>query len=394
MKNVKKFITSSYKKNGSFTYSPQNKINNLYVTCFGVMCLDLIGELDKFKYKNKLVAFIQKHQDKNTGYFLDKTVIPPKSSQHNSNYINLQLTDFAQMALSALNKKPLYEYKFLREYKEKNYLGNWLNNLNWENPWLVSNLIMFILNCFIYEDENENKKYINYILEWLDKNQNAKTGFWDLGKKSSLHNQMAGAYHFLIYYTFFNKKPRYKDKIIDSTLLIQNYDGLFSYSGGGGACDDLDAIDLLCRASFYANHRRTDVIKALTKSYNALWDNKNDNGGFCWAKRKNAFFKNLINSINIKLLFRANYYDFLSNFKSKILALSRAFFKENYYWTYSGIKNMKIRVSDSDMWSTWFRLLAIAIIEETFPEIFGNKKTFNWKMRKTPGLGFYKNGQH
>ncbi|MDD5606821.1 MAG: hypothetical protein PHN37_03105, partial [Candidatus Pacebacteria bacterium] len=147
---------------------------------------------------------------------------------------------------------------------------------------------------------------------------------------------------------------------------------------------------LLCRTSFYTNHRRTDVIKALTKSYNALWDNQNDDGGFCWAKRKNAFFRDLINLINIKLWFRANYYDFFSNLKSKILALLGAFFKKNYYWAYSGIENMKIRISDSDMWSTWFRLLAIATIEKTFPEICNNKKTFNWKMRKASGLGFYK----
>ena len=43
----------------------------------------------------------------------------------------------------------------------------------------------------------------------LNKTQDEKTGFLDLGKPSSLHNQMAGAYHFFIfYYTYLKKKPR------------------------------------------------------------------------------------------------------------------------------------------------------------------------------------------
>lgn len=52
MKSIKKFALSLYKNNGSFSFSPANKINNLYSTCFGIMCLDLIGELDKFENKD------------------------------------------------------------------------------------------------------------------------------------------------------------------------------------------------------------------------------------------------------------------------------------------------------------------------------------------------------
>lgn len=390
MKNVKKFITNSYNGDGSFTYSPQNKTNNLYAVCFGVMCLDLIRELNKFQDKKKVVTFIQQHQDKKTGYFMDKTAIHKDKTAHNQDYINLQLTDFAQMALSILNKKPLYEYKFLKEYKDKNYLENWLSNLSWKNPWLVSNLIMFILNCFIYEDENENKKYINFILEWLNKNQNAKTGFWDLGKKSSLHNQMAGAYHFFFFYTYLNRKPSHINKVINSTLLLQNYDGLFSYYGGGGSCEDLDAIDLLCRSMFYTDYRKGDIKQALKKAYWALIKNQNDDGGFCWRKADKINLKDFLFLINFKLLYKASFLDFIKNGSLKAKKIINKIKKRNSCWKYSGLETMKIKETDSDLFSTWFRLTSIAFIETAFGDIVSLEKSCNWNLRKNCGLGFYK----
>jgi len=390
MKKTKNFILNSYNGDGSFSYSPANKISNLYSTCFGVMCLDLIGELDKFKDKEKITKYIQNYQDKKIGYFIDKTAIHKDKTAHNQEYINLQLTDFSQMALSALNKKPLYKYIFLEKYKNKDYLKGWLYKLDWDNPWLVSNLIMFILNCLIYENEKENKEYINFLINWLIKNQNPQNGYWNLGKKSTLHNQMAGAYHFLIFYTYLSKKPNYIERIIDSTLIIQNYDGLFNYAGGGGACDDLDAIDLLCRAKFYTDYRKEDIKKALKKAYFALLKNQNNDGGFCWAKRKSFDLLKILNIINAKN-FKLPIRDFIKNIKAKIENQFQVIFlRHRLVWYYSGIKKMKISLDKSDIWSTWFRLLSIATIEKTFPEITRNKKSFNWNMRKKSGLGFYK----
>ncbi len=51
MKNVNNFILNLYDNDGSFSYSPSNRISNLYSTCFGVMCLNLINELDNFQSK-------------------------------------------------------------------------------------------------------------------------------------------------------------------------------------------------------------------------------------------------------------------------------------------------------------------------------------------------------
>ncbi len=389
MKNVSNFVLNLYNNNGSFSYSPANKISNLYSTCFGVMCLDLIDELDNFQGKDKVAEYIQSYQDKDTGYFTDQSTIPKDNAAHDQEYIHLQLTDFAQLALSALSKKALYEYTFLKEYKDKQFLEEWFYGLNWTNPWLVSNSIMFVLNCLIYEGEDKNKPYIEFIIELLNKTQNYKNGYWNLGNKVTLHNQMAGAYHFIFFYTYLGIRPNYIEKIIDSTLSIQNYDGLFNYGGGGGGCDDLDAIDLLCRSQFYKNYRRNDILEALKVSHQSILKNQNSDGGFCWAKvmvKPSFLFKSLV---DFKLL---NYskVDYIQNIKSKFLFSLLQFFPWLIIWRYSGTKAMQLRYSQSDLFSTWFRLTSLAFIEETFPEVCNYEKSFEWNFRKKCGLGFYK----
>lgn len=397
MNKTKSLIRSLYNKNGSFSFSPLNKISNLYSTCFGVLALDLINELKNYSLyeKEKMISYLSQFQDSKSGLFIDENCEPNKKSVHDLGYIQLQITDFSQMALMILGAKPKYNYNFLTQYKDKKYLEKWLYNLNWKNPWLVSNKIMFILNSLIYEQEffnTDNKRYIDFIISWLNKTQDKKNGYWNFGKKSTSHNQMAGAYHFLFFYTYLNKKPNYVKEIINSTLAIQDYDGLFNYAGGGGSCDDLDAIDLLCRATFYTDYRKKDIEKALKKAYNSLLKNQNIDGGFCWAKRNSFLTKKILLSLNFKLFFRCGFKDFKANFISKIKnQITILFFTNKLIWKYSNLENMKIKLNESDIWSTWFRLLAIAIIEETFPKLCGAKKSFKWKMKSKCGLGFYKN---
>jgi len=385
MKNVKDFVLGLYTKEGSFSYSPANRISNLYSTCFGVMCLDLIDELDIFEDKDKIVDYIQSFQDEKTGYFIDSTAIPQNNASHDQEYIYLQLTDFAQLALSALNKNAKYEYTFLEKYKDEEYLNKWFHRLNWKNPWLVSNLIMFILNSLIYESETENKKYIDTIIALLDQTQDPRNGYWNLGNEVTLHNQMAGAYHFVFFYTYLNIEPDHIDKMTDSTLMIQNYDGLFNYEGGGGSCDDLDAVDLLCRATFYSDHRKPEVENSLRLAYQSLLNNQNSDGGFCWAKRNRLSVDDFRYLINTKML--KNKTDFLSNATSKTKKIGYNMVNNQFCWKYSGLETMKLKTDDSDLFSTWFRLTSIAFIETTFQEKY--KQSYEWKLRTKCGLGFY-----
>jgi hypothetical protein len=51
---------------------------------------------------------------------------------------------------------------------------------------------------------------------------------------------------------------------------------------------------------------------------------------------------------------------------------------------------MQINIDESDIWSTWVRLLSLALIESTLPEGIIQPVGIKWTFLKRPGIGFYK----
>lgn len=394
MKSAKNFLEKLIGEDGYFNYTAGGKTGNLLSNQFGILASSLI-KLDSQKYKQEqFIEYILSFR-KNNGVFYSSDLIKSLSNSHDEEYFTHQLTDFSLLALNSLDYRICEEFSFLKEYKDIGFLENWLLNLEWTNPWLISNNIMFILNFLIYEKENaaiDNDKYINFILDWLDDNQDSENGYWNLGKGANLLNQMAGAYHFYFFYTYLNRQINYVETIIDSTLKLQDYDGLFSYQGGGGSCEDLDAIDILCRMNGLTDYREEDIRKAMNRAYLAMLKNQNEDGGFCWAKRNKFDLRKILNILNVGIILKLPNRDKLSYIKGKLFnQYSVLFNSKNLSWKYSGIESMNIKYSDSDLFSTWFRLLAMAIIEETFPEVMLSKeKSFDWNLLPMCGLGYYK----
>jgi hypothetical protein len=166
---------------------------------------------------------------------------------------------------------------------------------------------------------------------------------------------MAGAFHIYLIYYYLKRPIQYKERIIDSVLSLQWRDGLF-VEKGGGSCEDLDAIDILAKFTTLTNYRREDIKQALLKSLETLVNGQNKDGGYGWKINPNrGFLKRIIN-----------------------------FNQVSYY---SDWRLMPFKTYRSDMWSSWFRPLAIALIVSTYPEEFGSD--FEFKFRRLPGLGWH-----
>ena len=107
---------------------------------------------------------------------------------------------------------------------------------------------MFLLQFFSYDFlKNKNKdSYDNivFILDFLDNYQDPRTGLWGTQYKASTFVGMAAAYHFLIFYKYFNRKINFPNKIFQNVFILQMKDGLFHPFGGGGACEDLSLIHI------------------------------------------------------------------------------------------------------------------------------------------------------
>ncbi|NQE54075.1 hypothetical protein C5S29_10830 [ANME-1 cluster archaeon GoMg3.2] len=75
------------------------------------------------------------------------------------------------------------------------------------------------------------------------------------------------------------------EKIVDTTLLLQQPDGLFSPVGGGDGCEDLDAVDTLVNMHKCVDYRREDIKNALERVLAATINLQGEDGAFLWTKR-------------------------------------------------------------------------------------------------------------
>ena len=385
--DIKKFIFSLRNPDGGFYLQKNFNQSTLMSSAFSIIVLELINSKDLLDCSTEGDYFL-KNQDEKTGLFVDSylNLENEKIEDIELNYIHYQTTAFSLSALDALGLHPKYSLRFMDAFRGKEKISKFFENINWKNPWHESNKIMFLLQFFSYEFikmKNQNSlNNINIIFDKLNSFQDPKTGLWGTQYSASTFVSMAAAYHFLIFYKYFNREINYSEKISTSVFQLQMGDGLFHPFGGGGACEDLDAIDVIYKVSSEVS---VNSEKSLKDAYSALLHNYDGKGGFCWAKRpKLPFFiglkyfnprLNLFNIGMIKWIIKNNYIGPLF-----------PFVKEDKIYKYSNWNQMKFNIKQSDSWSTWFRLLSIATIERLLPNL--KKHDIDFKFRSLPSIGW------
>jgi len=137
------------------------------------------------------------------------------------------------------------------------------------------------------------------------------------------------------------------NQLIDTTLALQQSDGLFGSGLGGGACEDLDAIGVLAVAARYSRYRAEEVKRAAIRAFWALWNAQNEDGGFGYAIRS-----------------------------------------DDQVYRFSSWGAAESRVCSSDVWSSWARLVALGTIRHWFPDDTPSLPL--WRFRRLPGLGYHR----
>ena len=386
-KNIENYIFSLKNSNGGFYLQKNFNQTTLMSSAFSIITLELVDSLDKIEISKEQNYFL-KYQDEKTGFFVDPNLKLDykKIEDIELNYIHYQTTAFSVSALDALGMKPKYDFTFLNAFRGKEKISKFFEKIDWRNPWHESNKIMFLLQFFSYEyivmKKENSLDDIHTILDCLDSAQDSKTGLWGTQFKASSFASMAAAYHFLIFYKYFNRKINFSEKISSSVFQLQMRDGLFHPFGGGGACEDLDAIDVIYKIS---SDISTESEESLKRAYRALLQNYDKNGGFCWAKRPTFPFLVGLKYFNPSLeLFNVGMIKWI--IKNNYIGSLIPFFKEKKIYEYSNWNLMKYRINLSDSWSTWFRLLSIATIERLLPDL--KKHDIDYKFRRLPSIGW------
>lgn len=364
----------------------------LLSSCFSVFIHEL---LDLLQAKSKLeqqdwTSYLRNSQEAESGLFIDPLLKPDDLSDglHSRGYLDWQTTMFGISALDALGQLPDHSLNFLTPYRDSAHLQAWLLQRDLSNPWMMSNEIMFLMFFFSYEYLRKGMQgsltRLELIFDYLNYHRDSRTGFWGTNHGADLYNAMAGAYHFLPFYAFFDKALPHAERMIDSILALQNpCDGLFLAKGGGGACEDMDAVGTLIILTTVTRHREQDIVHALQKVRQAIKGNQRPDGGFSWSQRKPYGIQEWLHAFNPFL----PHLDLHTIYVLKRSAIAGPF-KTVKSMCHAGWEKMRFKVDQSDMWSTYFRLLAIALIER---KLELERDGHQWKFRSLPGLGWHSN---
>lgn len=323
---------------------------------FGVQLNFLLDSLADYP-TDKISTSLKKQQNTKTGLFIDKDFDIKETEGFEEEYILWQFTYFATIALDMLNETLPFSFNFLAKLKNKGMLEKWLNKQDFKNFWYTSNKIMFLFYFLTYEQERlnvDNSKLIEYLFTFLDSKQDVNTGFWGTQEGTTLERGMFGAAHIYLYYDFHERDMNHKEAIVDNVLGLQNLYGLYG-AGLGGACEDYDAIEILSILAKHTGHAAELVQKSLSKTYSVI----------CKCQRRDGSFPYSIDTRSISR-------------KLKDIIKRRL-----YVYKYSGWQKMTSSKFESDLWGTYFRVLAIAKIER----ILGIGDSNKYKFYSLPGWG-------
>jgi hypothetical protein len=258
---------------------------SLYGTIYSLYTRKYLGK--EFRPSQREASFILSCQDEKTGYFLGPELLnwqPSAGASHDLEHIALHLTCTVLPYLQDVGCRPKYPLSFARKFLDIKILNSWLDGRDFSDAWLEGNNLLFVGQVLLYLYEVvrdlEAKPALDYYFAWLDKQLDPKTGLWGTDGFCNNHVAMCGGYHQLLLYYYLDKSVKSSKQLVDVVLGLQHPDGGFRPMGGGGACEDVDAVDILVNAYKREGYRRRDILMALMMCGEAVLRLQGEDGGF------------------------------------------------------------------------------------------------------------------
>jgi hypothetical protein len=131
--------------------------------------------------------------------------------------------------------------------------------------------------------------------------------------------------------------------LVDVALSLQHPDGGFNPDGGGGACEDVDAVDILVNMYKQFDYKRSRIRIALRRSLRQVLEMQAPDGGFVY-RRDQPF-------------------------------------------VHMGIAKTASPANQSNLFPTWFRIHTLALISEILTDETIVK--VDWKFNNTCSMGWH-----
>ncbi|MCH8806573.1 MAG: hypothetical protein IH986_10855, partial [Planctomycetes bacterium] len=216
----------------------------------GSVCAALAGEVLGrgllHEGRQAWIDYIRSFQ-RDDGWFEDPLLAPQTGSPHSPQYLRSHQTFLATMALDALGAAPRRPLHFIDAWRDDDTVYQLIDRLPWEDPWAASNWVehigYFLLNnarlrpADVPIPRSRWPAGFRGLMTWLTDRVDPNTGFWGdppFAEPRRSHFLMAGAFHhYLFFYATGTPIPA-MEHVIDTTLGLQQPDGLFRPGEPGG----------------------------------------------------------------------------------------------------------------------------------------------------------------
>ncbi len=349
---LNEFVLSCKSKDSPYYSSVPNGEGNLYATCYAVSIFHYIGEeLDDIE---EISENILNCQESKTGNFIGpelENFIPKENSVHSLSHIQDHLNCTVLGVLGILGKKPRFPLYTAHSYCNQQFLKQQLDKIDWKLAWLEGNNLLFIGQYLIFlrdvEELPEANNCLKLLFDWLDSQLDPNTGCWGTNGYCDSYNAIYGGYHQLLLYYYENRTILFTDKLLDTTLGLQYFDGGFARHKGGGACEDVDAVDILVNLTKITEYKRAIVYESLVQCKKHLLNLQNSDGGFPYSNHRSV----------------------------SQMGLPKTFAEAN----------------ESNLFSTWFRCHTLSLISEI---LIDHPDLDAWRLNYNPTLsmGWHRHG--
>lgn len=261
-----------------------------YGTAFALLALDYLGQAPADLEQS--LGFLQGLQDPDTGWFngpeLPAAGQAPHNGMHDREHLLHHLTCTAIPALAQFGRKPKHPLAAARRYTDPGFLQQWLDERDMTNAWFEGNNLLFAGQLLLYLRDQENDpdaaEALNQWFDWHDRHLDPRTGLWGTDRGSDVRAGIFGGYHQLILY--YDQRPEIKhhEALVDAVLSIQHPDGGFSHTRGGGACEDVDSVDILVNLYKRYDYKRPEIRVALRRCLGLIRGMPNTDGGFSYKQ--------------------------------------------------------------------------------------------------------------
>lgn len=369
--SYKEFMLSCRHDETHFSLTPNTK-SSPFALCFAIFGSHLIRKTEEiFINTEKVIVQLKTNLEKYRNFRSTQTDL--KFDKPYLQLLTLTLSCFD--ILDGLEKDPLES--FVVPYLTDN-VEEYLNHTNaLEGVAQSGNKAMFAAILLVHAKDYLGLDTQNMIDSWIELHLSSmnKFGFWGNNRDMSFL-QFQNGYHQYEIFEYLNVDNPKKEIAAFEVEKLMDKTGHYAPYPGGGGCYDYDAITILTGSNTLMNNER---YNNLLLSFNSILSEQNSDGGFC---ESHCVHPVLLNNI-YKAIDRIRKLKGTAKYES--MRLCAAVFSPRHRRIHTHWSEDSRRWNESNLWDSWFRILALVRIEIAFNPSTANR----WGFINYPGIGYH-----